>query len=115
MMNKWHISILLISLLAINEAYALGDTTISQEVDKCGVGVINMGAGNVTVNKGGLSQEDLGKLLEANKALVQQMTATVAKQCGVPATQFAIDNFFKILQRHPVPIEEDFTGDCATL
>jgi len=30
----------------------------------------------------------------------------VAKQCGVPATQFAIDNFFKILQRHPVPIED---------
>jgi tetratricopeptide (TPR) repeat protein len=105
-MNNWHISVLLISLLAVNEAYALGDTTISQEVDKCGVGVINMGAGKVTVNKGGLSQEDLGKLLEANKALVQQMTETVAKQCGVPATQVAIDNFFKILQRHPVPIEE---------
>ncbi len=106
MMNNWHISVLLISLLAVNEAYALGDTTISQEVDKCSVGVINTGPGNVTVNKGGLSQEDLGKLLEANKALVQQMTETVAKQCGVPATQFAIDNFFKILQRHPVPIEE---------
>ncbi len=90
------------------EVYAFNDTHVSQKVDKCGVAIFIPGKNNIINVNRGLSEEDLSKLsklITPNEALVKQMTETVAKQCGIPATKVAIDNFFKILQKNSVPIE----------
>jgi len=72
----------------------MSQPNISQQVAQDAVAVINTGAGNVNVTTG-LSEQRFAELF-----------GEFAKQLGIPATQLALDNFFKILQCAPVPLAD---------